>query len=98
MTRPKITPGPWVEELPAHGFHDPIGSNGDRVCFIHHGINNANSNARAIAAVPALLEALETLLLRSQKHLPQNADHDGLTNCDAIAKARSALIAAGYQF
>jgi|APGre2960657404_1045060.scaffolds.fasta_scaffold241531_2 hypothetical protein len=52
---------------------------------------------QATAALPALLEALEGLLSRVSS-LDQSATHDGLQNCDAIANARSALIAAGYQF
>ena len=87
MTRPNITPGPWEEEFPAHGFYDPIGSNGDRVCFIHHGINNTNANARAIAAVPALLNALETIHANAAESPEWIRRH-------TIA----ALTAAGYQF
>lgn len=56
------------------------------------------ANSKAIAAVPALLAALETLLTVSQSALPQSADHEGLKNCEAIANARTALAAAGYQF
>lgn len=107
MTRPNITPGPWhVSSL--YQIWDETGDiKIAETCELPRvyiaGAMRPNSeqetaNSKAIAAVPALLEALEKLLLRSQKHLPQNADHDGLTNCDAIAKARSALIAAGYQF
>ena len=38
-----------------------------------------------------LLAALESLTDAASKQLPQGADHDGLTNCDLLAKAREAI-------
>jgi len=60
--------------------------------------NRELANIKALAAVPALLEALEDLHRLASIQLNQSATMDGLVNCDAIAKARSALTAAGYQF
>lgn len=56
------------------------------------------SLGKAFAAVPALLEALEHLHRLASVQINQSATHAGLENCDALAKARSALVAAGYQF
>jgi len=38
-----------------------------------------------------LLDALQTLLKISQKELNQSATHDGLKNCEALARARQAI-------
>lgn len=99
MTRPNITPGPWRES------HSNINAISHGQWFklakadCKHLTDAGNyANARAIAAVPALLEALEDLHRLASIQLNQSATMDGLVNCDAIAKARSALIAAGYQF
>lgn len=54
------------------------------------------ANARAIAAVPALLEALEMLVKESGRSL---ADLDpDISGHKPLIAAYSALIAAGYQF
>lgn len=49
------------------------------------------SNARLMAAAPDLLSALRDLLSRAESELDQTATHDGLANCDALAKCRSAI-------
>ena len=98
MKRPDI---PAALSFDSRGINDASREYAPRLFSITLGRTNdpqMQALGHAFAAVPALLEALETLLARSQKHLPQNADNNGLTNCDAIAKARSALTAAGYQF
>ena len=101
MTRPNITPGPWKD----NGFINAserivIESEAAQVAEVYCPSCYAtrNANACAIAAVPALLEALEDLHRLASIQLHQSATMDGLVNCDAIAKARSALTAAGYQF
>jgi len=52
--------------------------------------------AQAIVEIPSLqsielLDALKTLLKISEKELNQSATHDGLKNCEALAKARQAI-------
>ena len=49
------------------------------------------ANARLIAAAPDLLEALRDLLSRAESELDQTATHDGLANCDALARCRAAI-------
>lgn len=107
MTRPNILPGLRAVTF-SHG-HAHISRDGEPFASLSLGRESwelhsegihatLEGDARAIAALPALLSALENLLAVSQSALPQNADHEGLKNCDALAKARAALIAAGYQF
>lgn len=107
MTRPNILPGLRAVTF-SHG-HAHIHRDGEPFANLSLGREGRElhsegihfmleGDARAIAAVPALLSALETLLTVSQSALPQNADHEGLKNCEALANARAALNAAGYQF
>ena len=49
------------------------------------------ANARLIAAAPDLLTALRDLLSRAEIELDQTATHDGLANCDALARCRAAI-------
>jgi hypothetical protein len=49
------------------------------------------ANARLIAAAPELLDALTNLYLVAQEQLDQSATHDGLTNCDWLARCRAAI-------
>ena len=48
------------------------------------------ANAHLIAAAPAMYEALKGLLGLA-RYIDQSATHEGLTNCDLLAKARQAL-------
>ena len=101
MTRPNITPGSWhVSSL------DQIwDETGDikiaEICELPRvyiaGSMRPNSeqetaNSKAIAAVPALLEALEAALKWSEAAPAPYRDWH------FIQQARSALTAAGYQF
>jgi hypothetical protein len=49
------------------------------------------ANARLIAAAPDLLAALRDLLSRAEIELDQTATHDGIANCDALARCRAAI-------
>lgn len=87
MTRPNITPGPWINNADTvYMGQKPAFL---AVCSPWNHLQSV-ANARAIAAVPALLEALELLTDTSNALCP--VDHP------AFSKARSALTAAGYQF
>lgn len=91
MKRPNITPGPW--HIGINPGPIVYGPKSEQVANMHVAMlprDEHRANARAIAAVPALLEALELLTDTSNALCP--VDHP------AFSKARAALIAAGYQF
>lgn len=105
MKKPNITPGPWVCE-PAmegqdcgHRIHTrdsaPYG-----MAHIYSPGANAKANARAIAAVPDLLEALEMardLIALARSRFPKSVKHrDTYKLCLADAAIGSALTKAGY--
>jgi len=65
-----------------------------QVCAFDDGVGNdyipeTTANARLIAAAPDLLAALLDLLSRAE--LDQSATHDGLENCNALARCRAAI-------
>ena len=84
MTRPNITPGPWINNA------DTVYM-GQKPAFLavcspwNH--PQSVANARAIAAVPALLEALEIIHANAAESPEWIRRH-----------TTAALIAAGYQF
>lgn len=111
MKRPNITPGPWYLGKRAGAKRAIYGDKGAEVAlpfdfFMED--EEALANARAIAAVPALLEALENALPGLESDLLYCERHpqlDGLNQEACLAhkraridKARSALTSAGYQF
>lgn len=63
----------------------------DEGCTVCNPSPMGEANARLIAAAPDLLEALRDLLSRAASELNQTATHDGLANCDAIARCRAAI-------
>lgn len=66
------------------------------VCAFDDEVSEAVANARLMAAAPDLLAALRDLLSRAEIELDQTATHDGLANCDALARCRAAIIRALY--
>jgi hypothetical protein len=94
------TTGPWTEN--ACEVQAPDGS---PICEMlarpedadKWGRHHADANSRLICAAPDLLAALESLTEAASKQLPQGSDHDGLTNCDLLAKARAAIAKADTQ-
>lgn len=107
MTNPNITPGPWHingEEIEGLAAPRESSSYYAPVCTMENEWEKsiAEANARAIAAVPALLEALE-LLFTAYEGQTKATNGDELSpfivdEVLAMEKAKSALIAAGYQF
>lgn len=93
MTRPNITPGPWINNADTvYMGQKPAFL---AVCSPWNHLQSV-ANARAIAAVPALLEALEMLVKESGRSL---ADLDpDISGHKPLIAAYSALTAAGYQF
>jgi hypothetical protein len=97
------TPGPWeiVQDAPLNpkarfniGSRIPSGF-ATYVCTVKtekHLIRDGKeeANARLIAAAPELLSALQSLLEKAVA-LDQSPTHEGLNNCDALAKARAAI-------
>jgi hypothetical protein len=102
-TQSQHTPSPWIRSRSGKTFQIVAGSDGngdpnELVATVHPiGYNceykpcdETKANARLISASPDLLAALETLLSRSSG-LDISATHEGLKNCEAIAKAREAI-------
>jgi hypothetical protein len=107
MTRPNITPGDWTLE-PAMDkqdcglrIHTPE-SAAYGMAHIYSPGANAEANAVAMTAVPALLEALETardLIKVARSRFPKSVKHpDTFKLCLADAVIGSALARAGYSF
>ena len=98
MKRPQITPGDWHLGQRAGADHGAIyGSKGEEIAlplgfFMED--NEAKANARAIASVPALLEALELADTTIQRLAPNGSRATQGTR-DVIA---AALTLAGYEF
>ncbi len=104
MKRPQITPGDWHLGKRAGADHGAIyGPKGEEVAlplgfFMEE--DEAKANARAIAAIPALLEALEAMLEAyapfHQQSVNYKGGEEGLHS--AVRKTRAALRLAGYEF
>ena len=73
-------------ENAAIGYRAIVDADGYTVC---NPSPMGEANARLIAAAPDLLAALLDLLSRAD--LDQSATHDGLENCNALAKCRAAI-------
>lgn len=108
MKRPQITPGDWHLGQRAGADHGAIyGPKGEEVALpLGFFMENyeAKANARAIAALPALIEALEKTFasLEDAREIILDLDPDAHARTrplsDQIANARSALRLAGYEF
>jgi hypothetical protein len=75
-------------ENAAIGYRAIVDADGYTVC---NPSPMGEANARLIAAAPDLLDALTNLYLVAQEQLDQSATHDGLTNCDWLARCRAAI-------
>lgn len=99
MKRPNITPGEWtVNEAEIKFFQaSNIYSEKDEVITLGCSQikDKAEANARAIAALPKVLAALETSLAMAEA-VQEVMPTDELPK--AIAEIKAALIEAGYTF
>jgi hypothetical protein len=55
------------------------------------GLTETTANARLMAAAPELLAELTNLYLVASEQFDQSATHDGLQNCEWLARARDAI-------
>lgn len=99
MTKPNITPGPWRAKCHEGEYFVGHGNDLPSALFLMNSVSNQKEDAKAIAAVPDLLAALEKAL----ESLEAIHDHGfpGITNNDAQdaeSGAKAALIKAGYTF
>jgi len=92
MKRPQITPGPWTQN--ADTVWRKIGSANQPIIIHPNYSAMAQNDARAIAALPALLEALELAEATIQRLAPDGSRATQGTR-DVIANA---LRLAGYEF
>lgn len=108
MKRPQITPGQWREYNLTKGRilknWSVCDSRGCRIAKIEEMPGQCSAeehaNARAIAALPALLEALESMLEAYAPFHQKSVDHKGGEEGlhSAVRKTRAALTLAGYEF
>lgn len=94
MKKPKL-PEDWLlQRMPENTWNvtGHIVSRNEAVAMV-----KGEEAAKAIAALPDLLAALEGILARAP-HMDRSATHDGIENCKALGDCRSALIKAGYTF
>lgn len=74
-----------------HGLNDPSNQYCQRVATFNGTSEERNIWGPRIVAALDAVPAFEKLLTLAEKQLDQSATHDGLTNCNALAKAREAL-------
>ena len=94
MLNHSITPWKTTHSYSHEYIHDIKDAQGEiiaQVCDLEKESNESTANARLMAAAPDLLEALRDLLSRAESELDQTATHDGLANCDALARCRAAI-------
>lgn len=103
MKKPNITPGTWAACAPGEAadtsayweIEDGFG----HTATVYGDDSEAESNARAIAAVPDLLESIEEMLSEAKEAgidtMPGDTFAGFLISCE---NAREALIKAGYEF
>jgi hypothetical protein len=110
MKRPPITPGPFALkagrniETPSGTFYLTYGRDKDNSAPFFSSPTELDAIAKATAALPALLEALEktTEALEDAREIILDLDPDAHARTrplsDRISKTRSALRLAGYEF
>lgn len=107
MKRPNITPGPFTLkagrniETPSGTFYLAYGRDKDNSAPFFKCPNELTAIAKATAALPALLEALEAVatLKENGKRIVHVGGFQPLEDKGGtIQKARSALRLAGYEF
>lgn len=110
MKRPNITPGPFVLkagrniETPSGTFYLAYERDKENSAPFFKCPNELTAIAKAAAALPALLEALEKTFasLEDAREIILDLDPDAHARTrplsDQIANARAALTLAGYEF
>lgn len=91
MQNTKHTQGKWEVKTPNYSFQT-IESKYGKVCTLSHqfGTDEAEANARLIAAAPELLEALDGMINRFAPNFNRENDEDA----KALQKAYAAIIKA----
>lgn len=97
----KFSIAPWkLSHSHSHEYvryiRDAQGEHIAHVCDLDDGVANeylyeAIANARLMAAAPDLLAELTNLYLVASEQFDQSATHDGLQNCEWLARARAAI-------
>jgi hypothetical protein len=104
MKRPKITPGQWSygeEDEEGHFVIESIQPNKHDCCVCYgagwyeEGRNDGPANAKAIAALPLLLDALEKIC-KNFESLYSGDNREHLEYQGSYVEAKKALLAAGY--
>lgn len=72
-------------------IRDAQGEHIAHVCWLDDAIPEAVANAQLMAAAPELLAELTNLYLVASEQFDQSATHDGLQNCEWLARARAAI-------
>lgn len=98
MKRPNITPGEWRQNAVAvqHDIHDVLSGDGATVAFIPGKGLHRKADGKAIAALPALMAALEKLVIEAA--ITDHGEGNLEIGRSTFKEACAALTAAGYTF
>jgi hypothetical protein len=83
MTKAQHTPGPWTQG----SNYEVVAMDGTNICKVHNDEGQGAANARLIAKVPAMLEALRALSEQFERFAP----FDSQAEIRAADEARAIL-------